>query len=252
MGDKNLLNELFVHSFVLFKPRDIVSGDFYWFSQINVEKEGKIQPHSIIVCADCTGHGVPGAFMTVMGNDLLTEIIINKKIIQPSEILKLLDEKVEATFRNQSTRDGMDVSIIKYCHSTRTLEFSGAKNPLYLVEHGIIKEVKGSKHAIGGGKSKYKKGKEKDFENSIFILPNQAMLYMTTDGFQDQFGKSKNEIEEQNKARKFMKKRFRELLLEVSKLPILEQEKTLDTILEDWKGKEKQTDDILVMGMYIE
>ncbi|WP_375561017.1 7TM diverse intracellular signaling domain-containing protein [Bernardetia sp. OM2101] len=245
LGDKNLLGDLFYDSFVLFKPRDIVSGDFYWFSQVIIDKK----MHSIVVCADCTGHGVPGAFMTVMGNDLLTEIVINKKITAPNEILKLLDEKIEATFRNQNTRDGMDVAIINYCHSSRTLKFAGAKNPLYLVEHGTIKEIKGSKHAIGGGKSKYKKRKEKEFEAATFILPQKTTLYMASDGYQDQFGSP----EDADKAvRKFMKKRFRELLLEISKLPIAEQEATLDKILEDWKQMEKQTDDILVMGIYID
>ncbi|WP_338813688.1 7TM diverse intracellular signaling domain-containing protein [Bernardetia sp. Wsw4-3y2] len=244
LGDKNGLEDLFLESFVLFKPRDIVSGDFYWFTKLIVNE--KI--HSIVVCADCTGHGVPGAFMTVMGNDLLTEIVINKQVTQPNEVLKLLDEKVEATFRNQNTRDGMDISIINYCHTTRTVKFAGAKNPLYLVEHGTIQEVKGSKHAIGGGKSNYKKRKEKSFETSTFILPPQTTLYMASDGFQDQFGKPKDG---QSEIRKFMKKRFRELLLEISKLPISEQENTLNQILEDWKQTEKQTDDILVMGIYV-
>ena len=245
LEDKNLLNDLFANSFVLFKPRDIVSGDFYWFSQVIINE--KI--HSVVVCADCTGHGVPGAFMTVMGNDLLTEIIINKKITQPSEILTLLDEKIQATFREQTTRDGMDIAIINYCHTTRTLKFAGAKNPLYLVEHGTIQEIKGSKHAIGGGKSQYKKRKDKEFETHTFNLPTQTTLYMATDGFQDQFGKLKDG---ENESRKFMKKRFRELLLEVSKSPISEQENTLKNILEEWKQTEKQTDDILVMGIYVE
>ena len=244
LGDKNLLEDLFSYSFVLFKPRDIVSGDFYWFSKIIINEK----LHSIVVCADCTGHGVPGAFMTVMGNDLLTEIIINKDITAPDEILKLLDEKIEATFRGQSTRDGMDVAIIDYCHTTRTLKFAGAKNPLYLIEYGTIQEIKGSKHAIGGGKSNYKKRKEKNFETSIFNLPPQTTLYMASDGFQDQFGG----IQERQTSTKFMKKRFREVLLEVSKLPISEQEITLNQILEDWKQTAKQTDDILVMGIYIE
>ncbi len=244
LGDKNLLSNLFNDSFILFKPRDIVSGDFYWFSDVIIE--GK--KHSIAVCADCTGHGVPGAFMTVMGNDLLTEIIINKKNTAPDEILKLLDEQIEATFRNQSTRDGMDMAIINYCHTSRTLKFAGAKNPLYLVEHGTIREIKGSKHAIGGGKSKYKKRTEKIFETTTFILPNQVTLYMASDGFQDQFGKAS----ESDETRKFMKKRFRELLLEVSKKPIQDQERLLNEVLENWKKTEKQTDDILVMGIYIE
>ena len=248
LGDKNDLGDLFSDSFVLFKPRDIVSGDFYWFSKVIINEN----THSIIVCADCTGHGVPGAFMTVMGNDLLTEIVINKKITAPNEILKLLDEKIEATFRNHNTRDGMDVAIINYCHSSRTLKFAGAKNPLYLIEHGTIQEIKGSKHAIGGGKSQYKKRKEKSFETSTFILPKETTFYMASDGYQDQFGKIKDGENEKNELRKFMKKRFRELLLEVSKLPISEQENTLNEILEDWQQTEKQTDDILVMGIYIE
>ena len=246
LGDKKALEDVFDKSFILFKPRDIVSGDFYWFSDVNIE--GKT--HSIVACADCTGHGVPGAFMTVMGNDLLTEIVINKKITDPSQILKQLDEKVEATFRNQSTRDGMDIAIINYCHTSRTLKFAGAKNPLYLVQHGTIKEVKGSKHAIGGGKSHYKKQKDKDFELYSFILAPQTTFYMASDGFQDQFGKSNNG--ERDEIRKFMKKRFRELLLEVSKMPVTEQENYLDSVLEDWKHTEKQTDDILVMGVYVE
>ncbi len=242
LGNKNSLNKLFQDSFVLFKPRDIVSGDFYWFSEIMIEQK----KHFIIVCADCTGHGVPGAFMTVMGNDLLTEIVTNKKITAPNEILKLLDEKIETTFRGESTRDGMDIAIINYCQSSRVLDFAGAKNPLYLIENGAIKEIKGSKHAIGGGKSKYKKRKEKDFEMTRFVLSAQTTLYMASDGFQDQFGQSPN-----GEVRKFMKKRFRELLLETSKLPISEQEQRLQKILKDWQKTEKQTDDILLMGIHI-
>jgi serine phosphatase RsbU (regulator of sigma subunit) len=245
LGDKNSLQSFFKDSFVLFRPRDIVSGDFYWFSEVSINEK----KHTIIVCADCTGHGVPGAFMTVMGNDLLTEIIINKKITAPDQILRELDEKIEATFRNQSTRDGMDMTIINYCQTTKKVIFAGAKNPLYFVENGEIQEIKGSKHAIGGGKSQYKKRIEKNFEGFSFILTPKTTLYMATDGFQDQFGKVKNR---EAAVRKFMKKRFRELLLEISKLPISEQETTLNQILEDWKQTEKQTDDILVMGIYAE
>lgn len=228
-------SDRFTGLMVLLKPRDIVSGDFYWFGHLDNKK--------IVVAADCTGHGVPGAFMTVMGNDYLNEIVYGSHITEPNAILDALDKRVRSAFDkggddNLSVNDGMDMAIAVYDSQDQTVAFSGAKNPLYFVRKGqAIEEIKGSKFPIGSSQFKM----EKVFERHVINMQSGDIFYLCSDGFQDQFGGTDN--------RKYMTKRFRELLEKASKYPIAEQQDLLDQEITEWMGDHHQTDDILVVGV---
>ncbi|OJJ23327.1 hypothetical protein BKI52_02920 [marine bacterium AO1-C] len=220
--------------FTLFRPRDVVSGDFYWFEEIDDKK--------FIVVADCTGHGVPGAFMTMLGSQALTNIIIQNKIYNPAEVLNHLDQIAQKLLKskNTSVRDGMDITICVIDKGNRTLEFAGAKNPLLFIQNGEYKEIKGDIYSINGHR---KDGKLISFTSHTLDINASTTIYMYSDGYQDQFGgKSK---------RKFMKKRFRTMLYENSNRPIEEQKRILETTLDNWMDGHEQIDDILVMGMKV-
>ncbi|MDX2302884.1 MAG: SpoIIE family protein phosphatase [Microscillaceae bacterium] len=224
----------FKDAFLLFHPRDIVSGDFYWFHEQGQRK--------IIIAADCTGHGVPGALMTMIGNSLLNEIINTSKPLNPSEILCELDKKLIETLQKRSgdgkpIHDGMDMAVLSIDTETRHVEFAAAHNPLFYIHDGEVDKIKGSKFPVGSAQYK----SDKIFElNSFQAAPNSA-LYIFTDGYQDQYG-------EQAK-RKYMSKRFRNYLLLISHLPMSEQLQKLTEEFEEWKGNGTQTDDLLVIGI---
>ena len=221
-------------SFIFYKPKDIVSGDFFWFHQISKEEY-------IFVCADCTGHGVPGAFMTVIGSSLLNQIIIDSKITQPSEILLELDRQINFTLKQQkdfeySVQDGMDLSIIKVNKSTNTLLTTSAKRPSLFISNKTCFELKGSKNSIGGisfGKKEFKE-QEVNFQEG-------DMLYLYTDGFADQFGG--------DKGKKYTTKRLKELLFELSTLPVSHQKTKIQNAFEEWRREYEQLDDVLVVGI---
>ncbi|MDQ3048177.1 MAG: SpoIIE family protein phosphatase [Bacteroidota bacterium] len=221
-------------SFILYKPRDIVSGDFYWFNETDNDSY-------IIVAADCTGHGVPGAFMTVIGSNLLDQIVIENKITSPSRIMNQLDDHITQTLKQeklhyQIVQDGMDLSLIKVNKSSREFIFTSAKRPAVFIRNGVIQELKGSKNSLGG-----LKGGEKIFEETSINYEEGDMIYLFTDGYTDQFGGSEN--------KKFMIKRLRELLIEIYQLPMNDQKKKLDEAISNWIGTHEQTDDILIMGI---
>ncbi|WP_291721675.1 7TM diverse intracellular signaling domain-containing protein [Bernardetia sp.] len=221
-------------SFIFFEPRDIVSGDFYYFKEIH----NKI----IIGAIDCTGHGVPGAFMSLIGNDLLNEIVESKSVTQASHILDKLDEGVTKVLRQTNTqiRDGMDAAFCVYDTKTKQIEYAGARNPLIYIKDEELKVIRADRQSVGGNLVKNQITK-KLFTNHVFnFLPNTT-FYLFSDGFQDQFGGKDD--------RKFTVKRFRNMLLEASKLPFSEQEQFLNDTLKNWKGyNNRQIDDILVFG----
>lgn len=236
LGKENLLKEFFKESFVLFKPKDILSGDFYWFY------ENKAKNLKIIVAADCTGHGVPGALTTVLGSSILNYIVVQKRIYSPDLILKELDKSVIKSFSTDNTeepkvQDGMDISILVF--ENDNILFSAAKNPLYYVENNEIHQIKGSKFAIGSNQYKI----EKKFDLHHLNLQKGTKLYVFSDGFQDQIGE-KND-------RKYMTKRYRDFILKTSSLNMQEQGNKLSTEFDTWKGNAKQTDDVLVVGLEI-
>ena len=237
LGDISQLENELGDAFILFRPRDIVSGDFYWFKKIKVEDK----TYKIFVVADCTGHGVPGAFMTVMGVDSLEEIIGHKKTWKPHQVLYQLDKRItEATTQHQNTgkkiRDGMDIVILVFEEETNKAYFAGAKNPLFHIRGNEYLLTKGSTSAIGGTSKK-----EKSFAMHEITYQKGDVFYMYSDGFQDQFG-GKDGM-------KYMSKKFREKLVEIAHLPMQEQKELLNQIFIDWKGDNSQTDDVILAGI---
>jgi len=220
-------------SFILYKPRDIVCGDFYWFHEID-------QDSYIIICVDCTGHGVPGALMTMIGNSILNQVIIDGNITGPASILAELDTRISGTLKQQKQKtdlvqDSMDLSLIKVDKKKKEFIFCGAKRPVIYLHDNELSEFKGNKHTLGG------LSEEKKFEEIKQSYSEDDVIYIFSDGFADQFGG--------NDSKKFMIKQFRELLIAIHKLPMPEQKKRLENELNSWKRDNSQTDDILVIGI---
>ncbi len=229
----------FEDAFVFYRPRDVVSGDFYWFYK------NKNTGVLTLAAIDCTGHGVPGAFMTVMTNSILNQIVRESGVEDPAEILTLLDKKLEETFAGDAKRkDGMDIGIFSVDKKKKILNYAAAKLDLCLIRNNEIQRIKASRYPIGNMATKKKTFQEKNFETHTIHYQKDDMFYLYSDGFPDQFGGEEN--------KKFMSRRFREFLLEYHYLTCQEQEEKLQTALEMWKGDLKQTDDILVVGVKVE
>ena len=220
-------------SFVLFKPKDIVSGDFYWYA----EKEG----FGMIAAVDCTGHGVPGAFMSMIGNRLLSEIVNEKNISKPSEVLKQLHAGLLASLHsaheNGRTKDGMDIAFCRLNHETLELQYAGAHNPLYVIQNKELSETRGDKLIIGDQRFGH------DYTNHSVQLNKGDSFYIFSDGFADQFGGDKR--------RKYYYARFKDLLIEIHQNGMEDQRLHLDKVITDWIGGGEQIDDILVIGVRV-
>jgi tetratricopeptide (TPR) repeat protein len=236
LPSEELLKTIFPESFIFSLPRDIVSGDFYWFS----ERDEKV----FIAVADCTGHGVPGALMSMIGNTLLNEIVNEKKIHSPAEILFHLDEGIAKALRQGNSEaggqdDGMDISFCVIDRTTKEISFSGANHSLYVFSNGKLEEIKGEVYSIGGmfGKN------QKSFSEKTILADRSTKIYFTTDGFYDQFGGNQN--------KKFMSQKFLELLSGLGNEKMEEQKKTIMDAFFNWKGNHKQVDDVLVIGVKI-
>ena len=227
--------------FILFKPRDIVSGDFYWM----MNKNGKI----IIAAADCTGHGVPGAFMSMLGtaflNEIVNKIIENKHVysLQANEILNQLRsyiiDSLHQSEANNESKDGIDMSLCIIDSEKQKLQFSGAHNPLYIIKNNKLQVIKGDRMPV----SIHKKA-DVPFTNHEIDFSQDDIIYMFSDGFYDQIGGPND--------RKFMSRKFQELLLDIHKNPMEQQKEILNKTLEDWRGDNIQLDDILVIGIKLE
>jgi serine phosphatase RsbU (regulator of sigma subunit) len=230
----NELKNVFSESFVLLLPKDIVSGDFYW-----VAKTGQ---QAFFAVADCTGHGVPGGFMSMLGTALLNEIINEKNIYEPADILDMLKLKIIMALRQSDNinenKDGMDIALIRINLNTQELTFAGAYNSLYLLRNRKLQEFKGDKFPIG-----FADTSGQQFSQHKFRLEEKDMLYMFTDGFPDQFGGPQG--------KKFKYKRLEELLMQIGPRPMNEQREALTEALESWKGDLEQVDDICIAGMRI-
>ena len=231
---KEKINKILPLSFVLFKPKDIVSGDFYWVE--------KIENKSLFATVDCTGHGVPGAFMSLVGANGLNSAVKEHNITKPSEILNYLNEYVSESLNKanekSSIRDGMDMTFCAIDYEKMTIEYAGANNPLYIVRDGELLITKADKFAIAS----FKPG-EKSYTNHVIDLKKGDMIYTFTDGYADQFGGVKG--------KKFMYKNFRNLLLEIHSKKPNEQKEILENELKKWQGSVEQVDDILVVGVKI-
>ena len=225
----------YVEMFIYYLPRDIVSGDFYWMSK----KEDKL----VIVAADCTGHGVPGAFMSILGVAFLNEIVNRESELYANEILNKLRKNVVRSLnpsgRDEYTKDGMDVALCVIDYPTMTLQYAGAYNPLILIRNNELIEIKADKMPVA-----YSDFHEnKTFTNNFLQLMPNDCIYLFSDGYADQFGGF------DDTTKKYSSKRLRKTLLEISQLPIDEQEKVIGKLYDQWKGKNEQTDDVLLIGM---
>jgi len=226
--------KLFKDIFILYKPKDIVSGDFYWYT----EKNGK----RFIAACDCTGHGVPGALMSMIGNNILNQIVSEKGITEPNEILSQLNYEIKKSLKqNQKseTKDGMDIALV-CLKPNNEIEFSGAQRPLWIIRNtGVFEEIKATKFSIGGIHNE----DEKLFDKHCIQLQENDSIYLFTDGFADQFGGKEG--------KKFMSKRLKEILVANYSLSMKEQEHSLERNLNEWKGNIEQVDDVLVIGVKI-
>ncbi|ANQ51085.1 SpoIIE family protein phosphatase [Flammeovirga yaeyamensis] len=222
--------------FVYLKPRDIVSGDFHWFGEKN--------ENYIIVASDCTGHGVPGAFMSLIGNDLLNQIVYERGILDPGRILKLMNDMIRQALNqaeNDDSRDGMDIAVCVVSPKRKTLTFAGAGRPLYYVDKtnpSELQRLKGGKFGVGG-----KKNQKKVYDSFSLPLENIEVFYICSDGYQDQFGGPSG--------RKLMQRPFKELLYNVHKKDMNIQREAISKFMEQWmrEGNQRQIDDMLVIGV---
>jgi serine phosphatase RsbU (regulator of sigma subunit)/tetratricopeptide (TPR) repeat protein len=252
LPSREVMEELLPEHFVLYRPKDIVSGDFYWIKEV--------QDHLVIVGADCTGHGVPGAFMSMLGITMFNDLISDRCFDAPGAILDRLREKVKEMLAQQGQtdeqKDGMDLAIAVYNKSTREIHFSGANNPLYIirkkrqpeqkeleafasVENGDFRlfELKGDKQPIGTH------WEENPFRTTSVKLMKEDAFYMFSDGYIDQFGGVDR--------KKFKSMNFKKLLLSVQQESMDKQRDTLDQTFDQWRGPHEQLDDIIVLGVKV-
>lgn len=225
------IKELLPESFVFYRPKDIVSGDFYWFDRVG-EKV-------VFAAVDCTGHGVPGAFMSLVGHNGLNQAVREHGLVRPSEVLQDLNRRAfEALHkdRDQFVRDGMDMALCTLDPGDLMLEYSGANCPLYLVRDGQVLQYAPDKMPIGGFELQ-----GKAFTDHRIQLQKGDVVYIFSDGYADQFGGPRG--------KKFLYRRFRELLVEIHGMPMERQKIMLLEALNQWKGAHEQVDDILVIGM---
>lgn len=226
---------VFKDSFIFFKPRDTVSGDFYWMSEIKNGGNTDIA----FAAVDCTGHGVPGAFMSMIGIKALNGLI-NRGLSETNFMLDALDHEIRTALRQEvsGNNDGMDIALCIYREKEKTLEFSGAKNPLVYVQNHELFKIKGDTHSIGG---RQKNSASFHFKKHQIRIEKPTVLYLFSDGYKDQFGGTGNT--------KFLSKKLNRLLLQIHELPMAEQMNILQKTIDEWKGSHQQTDDILVMGL---
>ncbi len=275
------LHELLPESFILFKPRDIVSGDYYWFTEVKIEKivekqvenvvanttsagfdlydygdylPAKATPPSmvtvketvscskiLITAADCTGHGVPGALLTMIALNMLNDIVTVRNMTEADQILNELHKNVKKALKQDETdnRDGMDMALCVIDKAAKTMEFAGAKNPIVYIQNNELHYIKGDMHPIGG----LQKEAQRIFQKHEISLAEPTTVYVFSDGYADQFSADN---------KKFTLRKFKDLLLQLHEKEMATQQKILDTTIEAWKGKSRQMDDILVMGFRID
>jgi serine phosphatase RsbU (regulator of sigma subunit)/ligand-binding sensor domain-containing protein len=235
MPSQKVFTKYFPDSFILHMPKDIVSGDFYWVNEV----DNRIY----FAAVDCTGHGVPGAFMSIIGFELFRRITEMDKKKQPAIILDSLSQGFEHIFRDVESytlRDGMDVAFCAIDKDMKVLEFAGAFNPLYIIRENTITEIKGDRFSVG----LYGDDKPLQFKNHVIPLLDGDLIYIFTDGFADQFGGPEG--------KKYKYRRFRHLLLALHQLPMERQLEFLRRSINDWRGDLDQVDDVLVLGVRIQ
>ncbi len=261
LPNRDEMKEALPEHFVYYLPRDIVSGDFYWFAktepqpvysdspdfQGNKLLKGFENEKLVLAAVDCTGHGVPGAFMSAIGDSLLNHIVFDRRLTDPAEILGAMQEGVRKALRQDelSNRDGMDMGLMVVDMEKRICKYASAKSWLWLFQNGELQEIKGDNMAIGGWQPDVKTS----FTTHTFSLDTPTTIYMASDGYQDQFGGKKG--------KKFMRRRFRELLQEIYTLPMEQQYARIERTMQDWMAHttpegdvHAQVDDMLVVGVH--
>lgn len=239
----SLLKKIVPHSFCVFLPKDIVSGDFYWATEVTTTKSDSLNEKIVLFSvADCTGHGVSGAFVSIIGLKILNQSIKEKEVNSPADALNYLNNEMYNTINSHTEkdaiiRDGMDISICSINYTTLKMEYAGANNPVYIIRNQELIEMKADKQPIGAYVN------NQPFTNKNFQLEKEDVIYVFSDGYADQFGGEAN--------KKFNYKRFKELLIEISILPISEQKDVLLTTFNTWKGEYEQLDDVCVIGVRI-
>ncbi len=233
------LQKRFPEAFLIYKPKDVVSGDFYWFHSFG-DKD-------IVVVGDCTGHGVPGAFMSLIGVQQLEQVVVGEGICDPKKILERLHKGINRLLNNGGTEEegvgvlgGMDVAICLVDRENHFIEFAGAMRPMVVIREGMATKIRGSRRPIGGI---YYDEAEIPFVSEKFLIEKGDMVYLFSDGFADQFGGPKG--------KKFMSRQFNLLLSEVSKQTTAIQAQKLEHVFEEWRGPFEQLDDLCVVGLRI-
>jgi serine phosphatase RsbU (regulator of sigma subunit) len=231
LPSENYFRRYFKESFIFYKPKDIISGDFFWI--------GENEESVFIAAADCTGHGVPGALMSMIGHELLDKIINVDKVKRPDRVLEIMNKSLEKTFNREKNigtiiHDGMDIGICVVDRGKRKIQFAGAFFPLYIIRDNRLIEFKGDKLILG------ETPEGVSFTNNEIALMDDDMVYLFSDGYVDQFGGSAN--------KKFMYRRFRYLLMTIYRFPVEDQKSVLEENIKAWMGDTSQVDDILVMG----
>jgi serine phosphatase RsbU (regulator of sigma subunit) len=248
LPDVKTFKETFTDSFILFKPRNIVSGDFYWFSLAGVNNKTKYNlSQHIIVAADCTGHGVPGAFMSMIGSEKLNQSIAEIDDLTPSNMLSFMNRKIKDSLKqeegNSQSKDGMEISLCFLDTDTNILTFAGANRPLWIYRKGCtldsVEIIKPTKAGIAGHTSA-----DQVFEETEIQLFKGDTIYLFTDGAPDQFGGPKG--------KKLTTKGFRQLLFDIQSQTMEQQGKAINGFYRNWMGNaNEQVDDILIMGIRI-
>ena len=221
----------FADAFVLYQPKDVVSGDFHWF----YENEEVIT----VAAVDCTGHGVPGALMSVVGNSLLRNIVIREKIYSPEKVLQRLDEDLIMAMSkggNIAARDGMDLSFVTIYKQKNEFQIAGAFRPVLIIKNGVLQEILGSRYPIG-----FYDDSRKHFELKVVPFNSGDRIYLFSDGYADQFGGPRN--------RKLQKSQLKEILIQSHEMSMSEQKDFLLYNFQNWRQNEPQTDDVLLMGL---
>ncbi len=228
----SILSQFLPDSFIFFKPKDIVSGDFYWFTTF--------KNHVILAAMDCTGHGVPGAFMSMLGAQILQTLIHERELLDPASILKGIHEEIRTALSQDisKNRDGMDGSLVVVSPDKKQLRYAGARNPLVIIQNGEAQRIKGDKLSIGG-----ESHQQKLFTTHLVEIMPEMSFFLFSDGFQDQSGGEQG--------RKFMSKYFRDFLAQIGGLPADEQLQKLTQTFEEWTKGYEQVDDVLVIGFQI-
>ena len=232
LPDIEKIKNAFSDAFVLYQPKDVVSGDYYFFYQRGSK--------SFVAAVDCTGHGVPGALMSIIANGILKEVIVKKGITEPSEILYALDEELFAALnkKGEITSDGMDVALAVFDSENNSVRYSGAFRPMILLRDNELIEFEANRYPIG-----FYADVEKIFVSKEIELKKEDTFYFFTDGYCDQFG---GELK-----KKFNKKRFKELLLSLQGMEMKEQHSFLQYALLNWRQGEPQMDDVCIIGVRI-